>query len=169
MGELVYNFWRYYEPDLGRYITSDPIGLEGGINSFAYVESNPLKYSDHFGLAYPLPERFPPDFSDCQYYTNQCEKTGCNYYCYLAPAACRYVEQIPTYWGVTGDEVKCIRKCLIRRDAEETQDPKNLDCDGCTLDEVIDRYHIDCFTECDVNTCRYPGVNLDFPCTVWDP
>ncbi len=39
---LRYNFWRFYDSDLGRYITSDPIGLEGGLNSYAYAEQNPL-------------------------------------------------------------------------------------------------------------------------------
>ncbi|MCP3849274.1 MAG: hypothetical protein GY694_03385 [Gammaproteobacteria bacterium] len=35
---MVYNYFWYYDPSLGRYITSDPIGLEGGLNSSAYVE-----------------------------------------------------------------------------------------------------------------------------------
>jgi RHS repeat-associated protein len=34
---LHYNYFRYYNPQTGRYITPDPIGLEGGINLFAYV------------------------------------------------------------------------------------------------------------------------------------
>jgi RHS repeat-associated protein len=34
---LHYNYFRYYNPKTGRYITPDPIGLEGGINLFAYV------------------------------------------------------------------------------------------------------------------------------------
>jgi len=32
---LHYNYFRYYNPQTGRYITPDPIGLEGGINLFA--------------------------------------------------------------------------------------------------------------------------------------
>ncbi|EED8424912.1 RHS repeat protein [Salmonella enterica subsp. enterica serovar Losangeles] len=47
---LFYNLNRYYQPELGRYITQDPLGLEGGLNSYLYVENNPVSYLDPTGL-----------------------------------------------------------------------------------------------------------------------
>ena len=45
-----YNYFRDYEPQTGRYLESDPIGLDGGVNTFGYVGGNPLIYIDELGL-----------------------------------------------------------------------------------------------------------------------
>ena len=47
---LNYNYFRDYNPIIGRYVERDPVGLKGGINLYAYVRSNPILFVDLLGL-----------------------------------------------------------------------------------------------------------------------
>jgi RHS repeat-associated protein len=47
---LYYNRARYYDPKIGRFLSPDPIGLAGGINLYAYVLNQSLRFRDPFGL-----------------------------------------------------------------------------------------------------------------------
>jgi RHS repeat-associated protein len=55
---LYYNYHRHYDPSLGRYIESDPIGLAGGLNTYGYVDGDPLVWTDFYGYD-AIPMAFP--------------------------------------------------------------------------------------------------------------
>ena len=63
---LHYNYYRDYDPSLGRYAESDPIGLDGGLNTYAYVGGRSLMLTDLLGLDWGVccPDTRKPRTSD---------------------------------------------------------------------------------------------------------
>ncbi len=53
---LHYNRFRYYDPQTGRFVHQDPIGLEGGLNCFMYAV-NPFEWIDPVGLSKTKPKK----------------------------------------------------------------------------------------------------------------
>jgi RHS repeat-associated protein len=57
---FVYLRNRWYDPQTGRFLTQDPIGLAGGVNLYAYAGNNPIAFGDPFGLCPHSPCKDPP-------------------------------------------------------------------------------------------------------------
>ncbi|HLA10131.1 MAG TPA: RHS repeat-associated core domain-containing protein, partial [Pyrinomonadaceae bacterium] len=57
---LLYYRARFYDPQLGRFISEDPIGFAGGMNPFAYVDNNPIAFYDPLGLCPQIPDKGDP-------------------------------------------------------------------------------------------------------------
>jgi uncharacterized protein RhaS with RHS repeats len=51
----VYNYFRDYDPSVGRYVEADPSGLKGGISLYGYAGQMPLTAFDSTGLCFIVP------------------------------------------------------------------------------------------------------------------
>jgi RHS repeat-associated protein len=134
---LHYNYHRYYDPSTGRYITSDPIGLEGGLNTYLYAKANPLRYIDPLGLYtelcyrafYPIPQpyarhcfiRFDGDNTD----TLGFDKDGV------------HPDPAPSWWPKSceeaggGERDDCLRREMNKCEASQ-YDFTGFNCCHCT-------------------------------------
>ena len=182
---LHYNWNRYYDPNVGRYITFDPLGivsrgerynfyvlpkrtknyfvvLNQGIDMlglaqpYAYANSNPLIFMDPLGLE-----------PDCRQHNIRCGQDGGHYYCVFGPFICRtwpdflrpgllpWVDDNP-------DWASCVRQCLQEDDWLCDPDPRvdsdkpGLCHDGGTDLRCTFRNHLGCWFGCHFEGGRFP-------------
>ena len=102
-GRLLYNYFRDYDPNVGRYIESDPIGLAGGsASTYGYALQSPLDYADPLGL---FPWVKLPGSKDC----NDAEKAECKARCGARRVLGCYVTLSWKLKGIRGENADPIR------------------------------------------------------------
>jgi RHS repeat-associated protein len=111
---LHYNYFRDYDSASGKYVKSDPIGLHGGVNTYAYVQGDPIRKIDPKGLVpgpgtgSTKPADCPPGKPDCKAAKDRCI------------AQCS--EDLPTadfgfqFWN-------CVNKCMADEGCEPDGTP----------------------------------------------
>jgi len=83
---------RYYDPILKRFLSEDPIGIEGGLNLYAYVRGNPLTETDPTGLGEGcdfIPDRFetPCRLICCTFHDRCWQRNQCSMKSWWPPCA----------------------------------------------------------------------------------
>jgi RHS repeat-associated protein len=74
-----YNVFRDYDPQTGRYLQADPIGLGGGMNRWGYVGGNPMNGVDPLGLkgvGVPVIPQIAIPVAACRYLAGYLLKSG---------------------------------------------------------------------------------------------
>ena len=141
---LSQNYFRDFDPAVGGYVESDPIGLKGGsYSTYAYVGSNPISFADELGLNPGM----GGSSNDCSWYSQRCAQSGGTsfYYCRAAPLACKLTP--PSPW------TRCVRQCLQDFDracGRNTDGTPNTQC-------LIDA-HAHCWSYCPGNSCSNSGA-----------
>jgi len=167
------NYFRDYDPAIGRYVESDPIGLSGGASAYPYAADAPTARTDPTGEV-PSPYfRLPPasgpsrvdaapDYSMCSYYDAVARTFGCKYHAF-AGKACRGestgVNIIVGICDISVQKQNRIRDCLVRSDQAARSNPSCRigNCGGCTKKSCIDEYHNNCFESAGVSKRCYGG------------
>ena len=110
--DLQENRFRYYQPSLGRWLSRDPIGEEGGINLYGYVRNSPAGRTDPLGLQSWGPPFMPPidnnQKPDCLAAIAEAWAT--------AAIGNNFPGSLPQYPGVTDDKYQhCVSSCKLTR------------------------------------------------------
>ena len=142
---LYYNYFRDYDPTTGRYIQSDPIGLEGGLNTYAYVDGNPIVKIDPFGLY---------GTSSCNYYGQTCQANSGRYECSVAKRVCPiFPDDNERSRGKNSSDTRgnwseCVRQCLQEKHMGRMSEPLSCSSNNTISNPDNANDHTSCFAGC---------------------
>jgi RHS repeat-associated protein len=161
-----YNYFRDYDPSIGRYLESDPIGLQAGLNTYAYVDAAPLSSTDPLALASYMCTKplnalgsvgklvYNPSWNPL-YHQYICVGTSCGGQDrgddgkgkpskdYFRPDSCEKV-----------DDRDCVDKCLLKRVSDDNRPNYSLFMGGgrnagsYNCQQWADRQLLECRKEC---------------------
>ena len=112
-----YNYFRDYDPSVGRYIQADPIGLEGGLSAFNYADASPMVKVDRLGLVAGMTLPCTLDYGIPIYQSiGNTLRLGQPFYMWLCIYDCKTPECPPTTYkaGVMFFSTECPRDLKIK-------------------------------------------------------
>jgi RHS repeat-associated protein len=145
---LHYNYYRDYNPAIGRYPEADPVGIIRGENHlYVYVANRPITDIDPKGLA-----RFPAVGTDaCKYYSDLCKKQKCSNpdkYACDTKKCCEAYGNSPL--------ANCIRGCLIAFDQRNCSNLQGSARNRCRYNA-----HVDCYSRCNGDILGLAQVTIN--------
>lgn len=120
-----YNYFRNYDPTLGRYTESDPIGLEGGMDTYLYVDGSPVLFTDEKGQAGG--GRFTRDCGPCKvtYDSDQWKGPHTHWQCPGQPQGC--IKKDGTLCDNSAPPPPDVKQCL-QQWGRMPKDPQKQSC-----------------------------------------